>query len=462
MINYFNFKRFGSDYLLTNDLGRFLFANPDELKSLIKDEIDYSSPFGKRAEESFFCYNGSRQAFSDILKPFYRESKSYLFTATSLHIFVVTNACNMNCVYCQAQSGNVIPHGMMTKEIAKKAVDIALSAPTKYLSFEFQGGEPLLNFQIIKYIVEYTNEQLKAGVNKTVEYNVVSNLTLLNDEIAEFIQENNIGVSTSIDGDAVLHNRNRKYRTNADTFDDVLKAINTLKKYGVQIGAIQTSTKYSLKHAKEIVNTYVNLGLPSVFIRNLTPLGCAKSEWKKIGYTPEEFIQFYRECFQYIISLNQDGIFIKEGHASILLSKILTGYPTNYMELRSPCGAGVGQVAYYYDGNIYTCDEGRMLAEMGDDSFKLGSVDNSYDELISNSSCKAACISSVLESIPMCCDCVYHPYCGTCPVINLALNNDIYLREPHDYKCTIYMGILETIFEALKNPCYKEILEEWI
>ena len=459
MINYFNFKRFKNRYLLTNDLGKYMFASQNEFKSLLLDNIDLNSKFGMEATEKFFCYDGSKQAFSEIMKPYMRESKNYLFSATSLHIFVVTNACNMQCVYCQAQNGKCTHNGMMTKEVARRAVNIALSSPETYLSFEFQGGEPLMNFDTIKFIVEYAKEKAN---KKIIEFNIVSNLTLLTDEMAEFIKENNIGVSTSIDGDEELHNKNRSYRTNIGTYADVLKGIDKLKKYGIEYGAIQTSTKDSLNSPKKIVDAYVELELSSVFIRNLTPLGCANTAWNKIGYEPKEFIAFYKECFDYIIYLNQNGVFLKEGHASIMLSKILTGYPINYMELRSPCGASIGQIAYYYDGNIYTCDEGRMLAEMGDDSFKLGTINNTYDELMSCKNCKAACISSTIESLPNCCDCVYNPYCGTCPVVNLALSKDIYDKEPNDYKCKIYKGIFDTIFEALQDPEKEKILKTWL
>lgn len=459
MINYFNFKKLNDKFLITNDLGRYMFVSRKELMSLVQNDIDFHSPFGKDAQDNFFCYEGSKYAYAEILKPYMRDSKNYLFSGTSLHIFVVTNACNMGCVYCQAQNGKCIPNGMMTVETAKKAVDIALSSPEKCLSFEFQGGEPLMNFETIRFIVEYAKEKAK---NKRIEFNLVTNLTLLTDEIAKFIQENNIGVSISVDGHEELHNKNRSYRTNGGTYADVLKGISKLKEYSIAYGAIQTTTKNSLHYAKEIVDTYVRLGLPSVFIRNLTPLGCANHSWDEIGYTPEAFIAFYKECFDYILELNKNGVFMKEGHASIFLSKILTGYAVNYMELRSPCGAGVGQTAYYYDGKIYTCDEGRMLAEMGDDSFLLGTVNNTYDELMSCNNCKAACISSVLESLPSCCDCVYNPYCGTCPVVNLALSKDIYNKEPNDYKCKIYKGILDIIFTALQDTDKAKILKSWL
>lgn len=461
MINYFNYKKLNDKYLITNDMGCYQFVSKEQLKSLVTDSVDINTDIGRILYNDFFIYDESNQSFSERLKIYYRDSKSYLFSATSLHIFVVTNACNMQCVYCQAQDGSCGKKGVMDEETAKKAVDIALSSPLKQLTFEFQGGEPLLNFDIIRFIVEYSEESaLEKG--KTIEYNIVSNITMINDEIAHFIKEHSISVSTSIDGNEEMHNVNRKYINGTETYSDVVAGIELLKKYDVGIGAIQTTTKMNMDKPEALVDSYIQLGFNNVFVRNLTPLGCAYNEWDKVGYTPEEFICFYKKCFNYIIELNKKGVNIREGHASIMLKKIITGCPLNYMELRSPCGAGVGQIAYYYDGNIYTCDEGRMLAEMGDDSFKLGNVNNSYDELMSSSSCKAACISSVLESLPNCCDCVYQPYCGTCPVINLALQKNIYNREPNDYKCKIYKGIFDTIFTGLQNTDTEQVLLAWV
>ena len=135
------------------------------------------------------------------------------------------------------------------------------------------------------------------------------------------------------------------------------------------------------------------------------------------------------------------------------------------MELRSPCGAGIGQLAYYADGNVFTCDEGRMLSEMGNDAFLLGNVYNTdYESIVTSDSCKAILGSSCLECIPECCDCVYSPYCGVCPVVNLALNGDIFPRTPNNDRCRIYKGILDKIFEYLYRNDDKEIeiLKSWI
>ena len=348
----------------------------------------------------------------------------------------------------------------MSKEVAKKSVDIALESPSDYLTFEFQGGEPLTNFDVIKYIVEYSKENANG---KYIEYNLVSNLILLTDEMIDFFEENNVSICTSIDGNEELQNINRPY-SKGNSYQETIKQIKKLRKRNINVSAIQTTTKYSLSRYKEIVDEYINLGINSIFVRPLTKLGKADSNWKNIGYEADEFLEFYRKILEYIIQKNKEGIFLSEGHSNIFLRKILLNEPVNYMELRSPCGGAIGQMAYYYDGNIYTCDEGRMLSEMGNDSFKLGNVmENTYKDLMKCDCTKAMCVSSCIECLPYCSNCVYMPYCGTCPVINLAQDNNIFVRKPKEFRCKVYGGILDTLFDYIENAgTEKEILESWI
>lgn len=379
---------------------------------------------------------------------------------TILHIFVVSKNCNFNCIYCQAGHLNQNNDYLMNKETAKAAVDIAIQSPSKYLTFEFQGGEPLTNYETIKYIVEYSKEVAK---DKVIEYSIVSNLTLLTDEMIEFFMENNISICTSIDGHKELHNKNRPY-VDGDSYDVTTERIKKIQSLNGQIGAIETTTRFSLNKYKEIIDEYVNLGMNSIFLRPLTKLGKAEDGWDKFGYSAEEFLEFFKNSLDYILELNKKGIFLSEGHSSIFLKKILANKTVNYMELRSPCGGAVGQLAYYYDGNIYTCDEGRMLSEMGNDSFLLGNVfKNSYRELMESDSTKAMCVSSCLECLPYCNSCVYQPYCGTCPVINLAQGGNIFPKNPKEYRCKIYGGILEILFDYIeKDKETLEIFNSWI
>ena len=135
------------------------------------------------------------------------------------------------------------------------------------------------------------------------------------------------------------------------------------------------------------------------------------------------------------------------------------------MELRSPCGAGIGQMSYYWDGNVYTCDEGRMLAEMGDRSFLLGNVWNSdFHSLVNSPVCRAVCKASVVESLPKCSDCVYQPYCGDCPVVNYAYDKDLYSDEGRLFRCKVYKGILDILFEVIHENDERKmkVLYSWI
>lgn len=461
MINYFNFKKYKNKFLITNDFGRYDFLTPSEFKSLLLEKINHDSETGKRLQRKYFIYNSNDEEFSRNSAFEIYSSKNYLYKSTSLHIFVVTSACNQKCVYCQAQSESSCKKGFMNRETAKKAVDIAVQSPSDYLDFEFQGGEPLLNFEIIKFIVEYS----KSISNKHINFSLVTNLTLINQEMIDFIIQHNINVSTSLDGNEFVHNSNRPYQNDRETFSDVINSINKLRKNGIFVGAIQTTTKTSLSYYREIVDAYTDLGFRSIFIRPLTPLGYAKEHWDKIGYTAEDFTEFYKNTLDYILEKNKAGCNLVEGHARTFLTKLLSGFSPNYMELRSPCGAALGQLAYYYDGNIFTCDEARMLFEMGDNSFCVGNVcESNYNSIIDSKISALAAKASVLESLPSCSDCVYQPYCGVCPVVNYAINNDVYENTPQEYKCKIYSGMLESIFDYLyfEDKDSIDIFRRWI
>ena len=460
--NYFMFREWDeSTFMITNELGFHYFLGNQDFHSFVRQEFDCLSPdTQKDLSLKGFLYDSSNAVFIERASGMYRQSKQYLFYGTCLHIFVLTNMCNLNCVYCQAQDMNSAKKGRMTTDTAEKAVEIALQSHARNLNFEFQGGEPLLNFPVIKHIIEYTEEHKN---DKEILFSLVSNTLLLTEEMIEFFKTHNVAISTSLDGNQYVHDTNRPSHYTGGTYKRVVENIQFLQDRGISVGAIQTTTKTSLKKAEEIVKAYIDADLDTLFIRPLTPLGYAKEHWDNIGYRPEQFIEFYKESLKYILISNRNGHFIREGHAVLFLRKILKQDPSNYMELRSPCGAGIGQIAYYYDGNIYTCDEGRMLGEMGLDYFRMGSVDNTYQELMDSQVCKVTCQASVLEALPSCCDCVYHPYCGVCPVVNMALEDNIYARQINDYRCKIYKGILDTLFSYIRNDneaC--RIFETWI
>jgi His-Xaa-Ser system radical SAM maturase HxsB len=465
LLNYFNFKKMGTQILLTNDVGRYIFLEKEEFKQFVKNSLPKEGELFQKLSKNWFLSVHHPEVFCSQIKDDLREAKNHLFQATSLFIFVVTTRCNMRCVYCQARAGvNELRTKDMDVATARRAVEIALDSPGKFISIEFQGGEPLLNYPVVKEIIEYCN-YLNHG-EKNIHYSLVSNLLLLNEEMLSFFIKESVSLSTSLDGPQSVHDQNRPNLQGCGTFHEVNEKISWIRNFeGASVGAIQTTSKHSLMFPREMVDAYLQAGLDYIFIRPLTPLGSARLDWDNIGYTPEEFVGFYSKSLEYILDVNKKGCLIREGHATIWLRKILGGRQENYMELRSPCGASVGQITFYGDGHVFTCDEARMLYEMGNDMFRLGGVQScSYCDLMDTATAKITCGASILEVLPECCDCVYQPYCGTCPVINLFEGGNIFPRNAGSYRCKIYRGMLDKIFSILQgqNPQELEILQSWL
>ena len=187
------------------------------------------------------------------------------------------------------------------------------------------------------------------------------------------------------------------------------------------------------------------------YVRPLTLPGCARENWEAVGYFPEEYVQFCCRLLDYIMAKYVQGIDISEAAASIYLKRILNGESVGHPEFYSPCGAACGQIAVNFDGNIYTCDEGRMLANIGDEIFRLGSMDNTYRELMLSPAAHAVCMASCVEALPVCCECVYLPYCSVCPVVTYGCEGDLFHRNEHAYKCVITKGILIHLFSVIRR-----------
>ncbi len=462
MLNHFNFKRFGADLvLITNDFGGNLFLSQAGFKDLVMDRVAKGTPLYERLREGRFLLDPPEVASPDTAEAL-RAMKSYLFSGPSLHIFVLTNACDLRCVYCQARGEADRGQGYMSAETGRRCVEMALCSPAKRMTFEFQGGEPLLDFPVMREMIEYT--QRICG-ERAIDFTVVSNLSLLTEEMLDFFQAHRVSICTSLDGPEDLHDRNRPCADRSGSYARMKAGIAVLERRGYPFSAIETTTRHSLPRAREIVRTYEQIGARGIFLRPLTPLGAAKAAWDEIGYTPEEYVAFYSQALQEVLRVNREKRYFPEQHAVYFLSKILGGYAHNYMELRSPCGAAIGQLAYDYDGSIYTCDEARMVAGSGDSAFRVGDVFTStYQELMDCGTCRATCAASTTETLPGCCDCVYQPYCGACPVVSYASGGDIFPRSMAGYRCAVVSGMLDLLFGLLleNDKDTVEILRSWV
>jgi uncharacterized protein len=270
----------------------------------------------------------------------------------------------------------------MSEETAARALELVFRSPADPIKIEFQGGEPLLNFERIVQIIEGA-EKRSAATGKTVEFVVTTNLALITGEMLGYFRDHNVLISTSLDGPEFIHNANRP-RPGNDSYQVTIDGIQrTREVIGFdKVGALMTATRLSLGYPREIIDEYVSQGFQSIFLRNLSPYGFALKTARNIGYTIDDFLRFYTEALDYIIDINRRGVNFIELYAQILLTRILTPFSTGYVDLQSPAGAGIGVAVYNYDGDVYASDESRMLAEMGDKQFRLGNVHtDTYEQI---------------------------------------------------------------------------------
>jgi sulfatase maturation enzyme AslB (radical SAM superfamily) len=204
------FEYLGVDrYLTTNMVGDAAFLSGSELTRIASLNVAPGDGLYERAFSKFLIAGKDQQAQLQLLALRLRSRLSFLRTLTPLHIFVVTLRCEHSCPYCQVSRRSIDRERYdMSDATASRALDVAFSAPSPSIKIEFQGGEPLLNFELICKIVKQA-EQRSNTSKKQVEFVITTNLALLSDDVLSFCKQHSILVSTSLDGPADLHNRNR-------------------------------------------------------------------------------------------------------------------------------------------------------------------------------------------------------------------------------------------------------------
>ncbi|HRI10418.1 MAG TPA: His-Xaa-Ser system radical SAM maturase HxsB [Nannocystaceae bacterium] len=467
---FFRWRQVGANVVVTNFEGNHLILSEDEFRRFAEGRAEPGSPLHRRLDEGNFLratYRVDRAAAA------LARRKAFLRAGgVNLGILVVTLRCNETCVYCHASRANMdAVETDMTPAVAEKAVDLFLASTSPAVTLEFQGGEPLVNFPVVRHVVEYSRERARA-LGKRLDLTMVTNLALMDDEKLRYLVENRVQICTSIDGPEKLHNAQRRL----PTMDAHQRAVHWLRRINHEyaamgldptlyhVEALLTTTRDTLPLWKEVVDTYVDLGCRALFLRPIDPFGFAERTRLRVEYPRSAYMDFYRKSVDYMIELNKQGVEVLERFAAIFLTKILRGDDPNFLDVRSPAGPGIGQLAVNYDGKVFTCDEGRMLHEMGDDTFLLGHVDtHRYRQIVGHETVRAAVIASNLDGQPDCTSCAYSPYCGTVPANNHKVAGSLFGRMRESAICAVHKGIQDYLFEKLAtaDADTRAILEKW-
>ena len=299
----------------------------------------------------------------DIYQPFieaFKDKRQTVVKALCLHI---AHDCNLACKYCFAEEGEY--HGrraMMSFEVGKKALDflVANSGSRGNLEVDFFGGEPLMNWDVVKQLVEY-GRSLEESNHKKFRFTLTTNGVLLNDEIMEYLNKEMSNVVLSLDGRKEVNDRMRPFRTGKGSYDLIVQKLaesRNQSNYYVR----GTFTRDNLDFSEDVKH-FADLGFKQMSIEPVVgpeedPYSIREEDLPKIMEEYDklalEYIKREKEgrgfnFFHFMIDLNQG--------------------PCVYKRL-SGCGSGTEYLAVTPWGDFYPCHQ-----FVGNEEFLMGNVD---------------------------------------------------------------------------------------
>lgn len=291
------------------------------------------------------------------------KARKTVVKALCLHI---AHDCNLACRYCFAEEGEY--HGrraLMSYEVGKKALDflIANSGSRRNLEVDFFGGEPLMNWQVVKDLVKYGREQEKLH-DKNFRFTLTTNGVLLNDEIMEFCNQEMANVVLSVDGRKEVHDFMRPFRKGAGSYDLVMPKFKKFaesrnqQKYYVR----GTFTHYNLDFSNDVLH-FADEGFEQISVE---PVVAPESE--DYAIKKEDIPQILAEYDKLAAEMVKRE---KEGRGFTFFHYMLdlSGGPCVYKRL-SGCGSGTEYLAVTPWGDLYPCHQ-----FVGIEKYLMGNVD---------------------------------------------------------------------------------------
>lgn len=301
----------------------------------------------------------------DIYEPYVKDFKKRetVVKALCLHI---AHDCNLACKYCFAEEGEY--HGrraLMSFEVGKKALDflIANSGNRRNLEVDFFGGEPLMNFEVVKQLVAYGREQEKIH-NKNFRFTLTTNGVLLNDEILEFLNKEMANVVLSIDGREEINNKMRPFRNGKGSYELIVPKFQKVAESRNQTNYYVrgTFTRNNLDFSEDVLHL-ADLGFEQISVE---PVVAADTEDYALREEDIPVIcEQYDKLAKEMVKREKEGKCFNFFHFMIDLE----GGPCVAKRI-SGCGSGTEYLAVTPWGDFYPCHQ-----FVGEEKFLLGNVD---------------------------------------------------------------------------------------
>lgn len=340
----------------------------DHVKKEVLDRLEKTygeSEVAEALEEIQYLVDAGELFTKDVYHDYVVDFKKRktVVKALCLHI---AHDCNLACQYCFAEEGEY--HGrraLMSFEVGKKALDflIANSGNRKNLEVDFFGGEPLMNFNVVKQLVEYGRSKEKE-YNKNFRFTMTTNGVLLNDEIMEFCNKEMSNVVLSLDGRKEVNDKMRPFRNGKGSYDLIVPKFQKFAKLrGTKDYYIRgTFTRGNMDFAKDVLE-FADLGFESMSIE---PVVAQPEEYYAIKEEDlPQILEEYDKLAAEYINRSREGKGFNFFHFNIDLQQ----GPCVAKRL-SGCGSGTEYLAVTPWGDFYPCHQ-----FVGQEEFLLGNVD---------------------------------------------------------------------------------------
>lgn len=325
-----------------------------------------------------------------------KEKTSGVIKALCIHI---AHTCNLNCEYCFASQGKY--HGeraMMSLEVGKRALDFLIenSGSRKNLEVDFFGGEPLMNFDVVKGMVEYARS-IEKEHNKNFRFTLTTNGVLIDDDVIEFANKEMSNVVLSLDGRKEVHDRFRVDYAGNGSWEKIVPKFKKLvdARGGKNYYMRGTFTHHNPDFLKDI-ETMLDLGFTEL---SMEPVVCAPGDPSELTKDDMSIVmEQYEKLAELMLKRDKEGKPFTFYHYMI----DLTGGPCIYKRI-SGCGSGTEYMAVTPWGDLYPCHQ-----FVGDDKFKLGDIWNGVD----NTEIQDEFMSCNVYAREECRDCWARLYCS--------------------------------------------------
>ena len=357
--------------------------------------------------------------------------------AMCLHL---AHDCNLRCAYCFAKGGAFAGRReLMSEAVAHAAIDwlVQASGSRRNLEVDFFGGEPLMNFDVLKSTVAYARS-LEAQYNKHFRFTLTTNAYEVSDEMRAYIEENMHNVVVSIDGRPHVHDAVRKSAGGGGSYEQVKRnaqklLLNRKGEYYVR----GTFTAKNLDFAEDVLHV-ADMGFAGVSIE---PVVTSGANAIKEEHLPAVFAEYDRLAQEYV-RRRKGG----EGFTFFHFMVDLNAGPCRLKRIRG-CGAGTEYVAVAPTGDIYPCHQ-----FVGRPEYRMAHVDGGkLDETLAEKF-----FACSIDNMDACKKCWAKYYCsGGCAAANVNINND--MMKPYEVGCAMQRKRLElalgiAVAERLEEP----------